>query len=400
MKLTVADVLTMEAFSKFRPAAGMNGYHREIKSVGMLDYELGDMVDQNFGPGELVVTTLVGIKDDLEALEDIVKRLIRVKSAGFAIKTIYMDELPESVRKICDEAQYPLFFFEETFFEVLITGVNDALKEQVELSDLENQIDRLLTGDMNKYGIRRAAQSLNRGFADYVAVAYLKVAGGEKRLSAMALSSVNSLSRNHKCFFYRGGYVLVVSSEQEGLNHLEVNLKMAMGQLGLESSAVKALGDANWHVGLSDFGLKLEKLDVAIHEALFAYETSERYGVEALKFSQMGLERMLLPVKDNPWVMAYYESVIEPIMTYDRKNGTELVRTAVVYILSGGDIKLAAERLYQHGNTVRYRMDRVRQIVSEYKEDAASSAWSFYEVLAVAVRLHLIYTGDLSFMEL
>lgn len=392
MRLTVADVLKMEAFEKFRPVAGTNGYHREIKSVGMLDYELGDMIDKNFGPGELVVTTLVGIKDNLDELEDIAKRLIRGRTAGLAIKTIYLDSVSEAVAKICDEAQYPLFLFEETFFERLIMGVNDALKAQVEISDMENQVDRLLTGDMNKYGIRRAAQNLNRGFGDYVYVAYLKGTKSQLSLSPLAISGVDQLSRNHRCILYRGGYLIIVSSEQEDRSSLFVHMKMALDQLG-------GVFTKDWYIGYSNSGLKLEKLDVAIHEAIFAQETAERYNLPQMMFSQMGIDRMLLPVKENPWVMAYYESVVEPIMYYDRKNGTELMRTAVVYILCGADIKLAAERLYQHGNTVRYRMDRVRQIICENRPEAQNSEWSFYEILAVAVRLHLIYNGELELMS-
>ena len=136
-------------------------------------------------------------------------------------------------------------------------------------------------------------------------------------------------------------------------------------------------------------------MDAAIHEALYAYETARLYELESLNFSDMGLDRLLLPVKDNPWVMAYYESVIEPLQRYDQKNGTDLLRTAVVYILCGGDIKTTADKLFQHGNTVRYRLERIRHLLSEGKAESDYTAHAFYELLAVGVRLHLIYTGSL-----
>lgn len=380
MKLTVGDVLELEAFNRFELAAGSKGLSREIKSVGMLDYELGDMVDKNFGPGELVVSTLVGIKDDLSQLEDIVKRLIKGRTAGFAIKRIYLDEVPASVVKLCDEAAYPLFLFDVTFFELLITGVNDALKAQGEQDEQEGQIDRLLTADMNKYGIRKAAMAINRSFKDCVHVAYVQ---GTYKASPTLMASLNGLSRSMRCFTYKKGYLIIASSDLDQPQLSE----------GLLKSALAFFPKAEVVIGYSESGLKLEKLDVAIHEALFASEAAQRYQVSELRYPELGLDRLLMPVKDNPWVMAYYESIVDPILHYDLKNGTELMKTAVVFILSGGDIKIAANRLYQHGNTIRYRMDRVRQIIMG--EDAPSSSYmSFYEVLASAVRLHLIYTGE------
>lgn len=380
MKLTVGDVLELEAFSRFELVAGGKGLSREITSVGMLDYELGDMVDKNFGPGELVVSTLVGIKDDLAQLEDIVKRLIRGRTAGFAIKRIYLEDVPEAVMKICNEAAYPLFLFDVTFFELLITGVNDALKAQGEQDEQEGQIDRLLTSDMNKYGIRKAAMAINRSFKDSVYVAYVQ---GEFKTNPNLIGSLNGLSRSMRCFTYKRGYLLIASSELDQPQLAE----------GLIKSALAFFPKKEARIGYSELGLKLEKLDVAIHEAIFAAEAAQRYEISALKYTDLGLDRLLMPVKDNPWVMAYYESIVDPILHYDLKNGTELMKTAVVFILSGGDIKLTAEKLYQHGNTVRYRMERVRQIVMG--EDAPNSSYmSFYEVLASGVRLHLIYTGE------
>lgn len=380
MKLTVGDVLELEAFSRFQLVAGGKGLSREITSVGMLDYELGDMVDKNFGPGELVVSTLVGIKDDLAQLEDIVKRLIRGRTAGFAIKRIYLEDVPEAVVKICNEAAYPLFLFDVTFFELLITGVNDALKAQGEQDEQEGQIDRLLTSDMNKYGIRKAAMAINRSFKDSVYVAYVQ---GDFKTNSSLIGSLNGLSRSMRCFTYKKGYLLIASSELDQPQLAE----------GLVKSALAFFPKKEARIGYSELGLKLEKLDVAIHEAIFAAEAAQRYEVLELKYTDLGLDRLLMPVKDNPWVMAYYESIVDPILHYDLKNGTELMKTAVVFILSGGDIKLTAEKLYQHGNTVRYRMERVRQIVMG--DDSPNSSYmSFYEVLASGVRLHLIYTGE------
>lgn len=386
MSLTVADVLSLEAFNHFRLIAGQKGLKREIRIVGMLDYELNEMIEQNFKEGEFVVTTLVGIKDDLSQLEEMVSRLIKVRAAGFAIKTIYISDVPQAVLDLCEREAFPLFLFEETFFEVIITAVNDVLKVQMEIDDLEIQIDRLISGDMNKYGIRRAAQMIHRSFLEYVQVVYVKLEN-EGHSQFMSLDYANLLGRHHKCLPYKGGYLLIVTATQRDDSQLSQEMQHTLRQLGITEVGTS---------GYSHLGVRIDRLEVAIQEALYAFETARRYQLKTLAFPEMGTDRLLLPLKDNPWVTSYYESVMEPIMTYDQKNGTDLLKTAVVYILSDGDIKLAAERLFQHGNTVRYRMERIRQLLSgEDHALSVSSERSFYEMLAIGVRLHLIYTDSL-----
>lgn len=396
MSLTVADVLSLDAFKTFRLVAGEKGLSRELNLVGILDYEVDDIINENFKAGEFVLTNLMSIKDDLSKLEEMVARLIHVQSAGFAIKTIYVSEIPAAVIELCNREGYPLFLFEDTFVEVIITSVNDLLRAREAEEHFESQIDRILSGDMNKYGVRQAALMLHRGFGEFVLTAYVK-AGEHQKAKAVPVTdrwgfhAGTVLDRRHRCLAYRGGHLVIVTSDSADVQALRPAMNHALNQLGFDREKV---------IGYSRAGQKLDRLDLSIQEALYAHETASLYQLSSLSFSEMGLDRMLLPVKDNPWVMAYYESVMDPIISYDQKNGTDLLRTAVVYILSGGDIKRSADRLFQHGNTVRYRMERIRQLISSQEsgqlpEDGLQTEWAFYELLAVGVRLHLIYTGSL-----
>ncbi len=387
MSVTLGEAIELDAFKTFKLVAGEGGLKAPLVTVGMMDYEMGDMIEKNFREGELVLTTLVNIKDDLNRLGEIVERFIKVKAAGLAIKNIYIDTIPEPIMKRCNEANFPIFMFHDIFFEVVITAVSDLVKVQLEMEDLEVQIDRMLSGEMNRFAVRRVAQQLYRYFGEYVQVAYGK--GSLSEASESGYLQKHLLDKNHRCWPYRGGFLVVVSAEEPDGETLYKHMKRSLSQLKLDQGHI---------LGFSRGGQKIDRLDTAIHEAIYAYQTAVTYQLEQLKFSEMGLDRLLLPVKDNPWTVQYYESVIEPLQSYDQKQGTDLLKTAIIYIICSGDVKLTAERLYQHANTVRYRMERVRQILSEDREGrevTCHTEWSFYEMLAVGVRLHLIYTGDL-----
>ncbi len=75
------------------------------------------------------------------------------------------------------------------------------------------------------------------------------------------------------------------------------------------------------------------------------------------------------------------------LRSYDEKNATALYETALCYARCHGDAALAAKRLFQHPNTVRYRMQKAKVLLcGEGAEDKA-----FYEQLYLCAFLH----GDL-----
>ncbi len=45
-------------------------------------------------------------------------------------------------------------------------------------------------------------------------------------------------------------------------------------------------------------------------------------------------------------------------MEYDREHGTDLLKTAEAYVMYKGDFKETAKFLFQHGNTIRYRIEK------------------------------------------
>ena len=55
-------------------------------------------------------------------------------------------------------------------------------------------------------------------------------------------------------------------------------------------------------------------------------------------------------------------SQAELLVSYDRKHGTQLVRTLRGFSAAGGDLRAAARELRIHPNTLRYRLKRIAEI--------------------------------------
>ena len=99
-------------------------------------------------------------------------------------------------------------------------------------------------------------------------------------------------------------------------------------------------------------------------EALLAVNVGEAAGERVLAFEDSGSYRLLLPAmsEDPGELERFYEETIAPLAAYDEQYATELVATVEAYLESDGVVSVAAERLFTHRHTIRYRLDRVREL--------------------------------------
>ena len=71
---------------------------------------------------------------------------------------------------------------------------------------------------------------------------------------------------------------------------------------------------------------------------------------------------MLLSYDDKEPMKQFMEEVLGSLLDYDTKNKTQLVETLWIYFESGCNMIKAAEELFSHKNTVKYRLQRIQEI--------------------------------------
>jgi sugar diacid utilization regulator len=101
------------------------------------------------------------------------------------------------------------------------------------------------------------------------------------------------------------------------------------------------------------------------NEALLAANVAET-GEEdtVLAFEETGAYRLLLPAmsEDPAELQRFYAETVEPLVTYDEQYETDLVQTLETFLDADGNVAGTAQRLYTHRHTVRYRLERVRDL--------------------------------------
>jgi sugar diacid utilization regulator len=105
------------------------------------------------------------------------------------------------------------------------------------------------------------------------------------------------------------------------------------------------------------------------HEALLAANVAEAKPAEdgplaALAFEDTGAYRLLLPAmsEDPAELERFYEETVAPLVAYDDQYETELVQTLETFLDADGNVAGTAQRLFTHRHTVRYRLERVRDL--------------------------------------
>jgi sugar diacid utilization regulator len=142
----------------------------------------------------------------------------------------------------------------------------------------------------------------------------------------------------------------------------EPGLERAAGVLGRELAA--SLEGFAVTVARSRWTADPVDLYRAGKEALLAANVGEAEGREEIAFEQTGAYRLLLPAmsEDPGELERFYEETVAPLVAYDDQYETDLLTTIETFLDNDGNVTPTAERLFTHRHTVRYRLERVKEL--------------------------------------
>jgi len=106
-----------------------------------------------------------------------------------------------------------------------------------------------------------------------------------------------------------------------------------------------------------------EEFGTALCEAVYAARAAKLCGKSMLMGGELGLYAYLFPMSENAYVRDQCLRQMKAIRDYDRQNRTSLEQTARIYVENRMEIAAAAKALFQHPNTVRYRLTKIQKLM-------------------------------------
>jgi sugar diacid utilization regulator len=107
------------------------------------------------------------------------------------------------------------------------------------------------------------------------------------------------------------------------------------------------------------------ELERAGNEALLAANVAEGDRERpVLAFDETGAYRLLLSaMSENPdELRRFYAETVAPLVAYDEQYETDLVATVETFLHNDGNVAGTAQKLFTHRHTIRYRLERVREL--------------------------------------
>jgi purine catabolism regulator len=112
-------------------------------------------------------------------------------------------------------------------------------------------------------------------------------------------------------------------------------------------------------VGVSSGHVGADGIRIGYFEALDAVSAGP--GIQRSAVVDLG--RLLTLTSTQVPVREIAQAMLEPLLSYDARHGSELVQTLRVYLASDRNVGSSAEQLFVHRNTLRYRLRQVEELL-------------------------------------
>lgn len=136
----------------------------------------------------------------------------------------------------------------------------------------------------------------------------------------------------------------------------------------LVGAVQEALPELKLVIGIGRYYGDLMRLPESYLESRRAVSVGRKTGETVIHYDKLGVYRLLV-TSSQAELDLFVQDLLGPLLEYDREHTAELIRTLESYLDHGRSVKLTAEALFVHYNTVRYRIDRIEQLLGRSLED-------------------------------
>lgn len=384
--IRLKELLELPIFQNFRLVAGLTGLSREVRNVDILEYEWMSRNFDVFHPDDLVLTSLFFAKDDPSLIQKSFEKLAARAVTAIAVKTVFYTEMPEDVLAFCNAHDLPLFLFDGAFMEDIIVNFNDVLKLQQSHLQSEQQIHdllALLAPARSPYAVEAAVREINPAFQSYVTAFYLihrRYPGSPREVAAFLARTTykqysgQALDNVTYRKYQNGLLVLYTSRERELPSAPEVLCQRLLSRYDTRLE--------EFYCGSSETLPTFRALPTAIQQSIDACQMA-RETEASTSYGGLGIHRLLFPMSRDETLRAIAREAVGILKAYDEKYTSNLLDTCRAYIAHHGEISKTAAALYQHPNTIRYRLKKAESLLEPVigKEDV-------YEQLYFLLRLY------------
>ena len=374
--ITVRKALYYDVCTNFRLVSGENGLNNRISVVGFFEWEDGEKLITSFIQGTFVLTTLSMFQGDIQKAERSLRLMMNNGVSGIAIKDIFFQDISDELKQYANARHIPIFFFSETYINKIIYVLQNAVEDDRKYSTVGRMLAALIKepltdaqqeqrlGEINPHlrsekmtvfffsderEIQDSEDDLMKRYEPYIfqlEMLMRTIPGYENIVYSIAN-------------YQRGFFLLFHETKEDPLQAKEFMRLLRRRISDMEELSPLFIGVCEGDTEASA-GKKLQN-------AIFANVRGILNHQKFCFFSEIGFDYVIFDNLESEAAKKYYEDTCA-IIREAETNHTPFFETLLAYVQSNGNADVTAEKLHQHRNTVRYRIEKMRKLLGNDEE--------------------------------
>lgn len=365
--IKISEILDLTLFKDFTVICGENYLNNLVNATVILEYESSRIEYDGYCYGYFVLLSYFFAETNPELVHGTLRTLIQKQVSGIAIKMRQDQELPEDIVKLAKLYHVPLFSFYDQFMEDLIICINESMKTRAQYIVAEEKINSIVNEKHKPETIEKIALEINPHFHPSIVTASITSVDMTNNLKIhtyfdkLMYRQYRDTEVHDYSFVKMGhGLLLLCSYLEENLPEEILEIVHHINDILINTGFTPE----SFHIGICDEVLPLDKLNISIIKSRNANIVGQFFEQNHTAYSQIGIYKYIMSIVNNPILYSEVEESISILQKYDASHDANILDTVISYVKNNGDYAKTSAEMFQHSNTVRYRIRKAEQLLN------------------------------------
>lgn len=363
---TVDMALTLPCFKHSEVICGNKGGKRKIKWVHIMENE---NVESRLNGGEMILTTGLNWAKQSNLPVNMVTQLINKGAAALCIELhVNISEVPQEIIDIAEKHDFPIIVFHEKvkFIDITKSIYDQIYSNHSTFSSLN--LNRL-------WNMKREADDIEENilkdeFASGVSILLLSrdTTGLLNRLEK-AIPNPDIINT----YLTSISATLILATSSCHKFELKTRIIDFLNEESKTKNGIKTILISSFFNTAADSLKSIDNLK-------YLYEISQSFSFkEIISYEDIHLEKIIYPLMKEKTLRDLIAEYLDPLISYDIENNTDLVHTLKVYLRCNGNKKETADQLFIARQTLYHRLNRINSVLGDLLADPNKKM--IYEIL-------------------
>jgi len=384
VSIRVSDIMKLQSLNNIELIGGESGLENSVEWIYIAECFSDPLESVEWiQGGELIFITGLSLKGDMELLVEFIKGISAKKGAGLIINVgPYIDKVPQNAIDIANALGLPLFElpWKNKLIEVSQDVSKAIIMSRIEENSLSHFLSNILFGDGMLSGniVEKAAYfGYNFDGECYICVIDIDKFGQFLKLNNLNDEfSISKLKINFRKIVQdilekHGLKVPVIDKDDAVIifnksdEHFISRFERAVKEI--QETMKKNIKGLTVSIGIGNSYKDLNMMKQSLKEAEIAIDSAKCKGLDdtITKYKDIGIHQLLFSIENKELLKGYYLNLLGPILESENKfKDVSSIKILETYLNENCNITLTAEKLFLHRNTLKYRINKIEELVN------------------------------------